>query len=76
MKKIKSFLRTWIAGASIVGFLFGWVMFAHSSKPASISSNLTASQASTVLTTTGSQSLIPLAQSQTSVQTRLRTGGS
>jgi hypothetical protein len=74
MKKIKTLLRYWIASASIMGFLFGWIMFAHSSKPVSLTGQT--NQASSSAITTGSQSLISIPQSQQIVQPRLRTGGS
>jgi hypothetical protein len=77
MKKIKSYLRAWIATASIVGFLFGWVMFAHSAKPASINNqSAQAANQSSSSQVASSQSFIPLQQSQASAQIRLRTGGS
>ncbi len=34
----KTFLKIWIAFASVIAFLFGWVTFAHSGKPVSASS--------------------------------------
>ncbi len=34
----KTLLKIWIALASAVAFLFGWVTFAHSGKPVSASS--------------------------------------
>ncbi len=33
MKHFKSILRLWFATTSVVGFLGGWVLFAHSGKP-------------------------------------------
>ena len=76
MKKIKTLLRSWMAASVIAGFLFGWIAFAHSSKPAAISSAQTLTSSSSASSSTGAQGLITLQQSQTSVQPRLRTGGS
>jgi hypothetical protein len=39
MKKIKFGLRIWLAIVSIFSFLAGWILFAHSNKPASILQN-------------------------------------
>ncbi len=47
-KAFQSLLKVWIAIASVVAFLFGWIVLGHSGKPA------TASAASTDPNTTAS----------------------
>jgi hypothetical protein len=85
MKHLKSLLRIWIAFCSLVGFLGGWAMLAHSPKPAQ------AAQTSAIGQTAGLPPLPPMPsfsqtganfqpvpfQPQTSfLMPRLRTGGS
>jgi hypothetical protein len=38
MKSLKKFIRIWIAGASLVGFMGGWLLLAHAGKPAPLQS--------------------------------------
>jgi hypothetical protein len=88
MKNFKMGLHIWIAAASVGSFLAGWVMFAHSAKPASILSQssqpVQASQIQAIPTLPplndlqlGSQGFQTLQQQpQMSLQPRLRTGGS
>jgi hypothetical protein len=45
MKSLKNGIRIWITGASVAGFLGGWVLLAHAPKPAPL-------QVSTTTTTT------------------------
>jgi hypothetical protein len=91
MKIFKIGLRIWIAAISVVSFLIGWIMFAHSGKPVSIFGSssqplpVQASQFQPIptipplndpqLNTQTFQSL-PQQQPQMSFQPRLRTGGS
>ncbi len=78
MKKIKVLLRYWIAAATVAGFLFGWITFAHSAKTVSISGQTSQSTSSstTSLTAANAQTIVSLPQSQSAFQPRLRTGGS
>ncbi len=88
MKKIKSLLRYWIAGVSIAGFLFGWITFAHSSKPAALAifqgqATASVSTGQTSASTAGGsntqasiQSFQVIQPPQFSTSPRLRTGGS
>jgi len=83
MKKLKNFLRVWIAGASVAGFIFGWATFAHANKPVALAflqnqtTTQTASAGSTLTSTQASnQTLQSLPQTRFSASPRLRTGGS
>lgn len=91
MKNFKIGLRIWIAAVSVVSFIVGWVMFAHSGKPVSIlgqSSQLQPVQASQLQPIPtlpplnfndpqlSTQNIQPLPQPQTLFQPRLRSGGS
>ena len=33
---MKTMIRYWLAASSILAFLFGWILFAHSEKPAAL----------------------------------------
>ena len=77
MKKTKNFLRIWITGASVAGFLFGWATFAHAQTPAA----LAALQSLTTTSSTTNTSTALTTSTQTTVQSfspsaRIRTGGS
>ena len=91
MKKIKPLLHFWIALASSLSFVGGWIIFAHTNKPASVYSGLsgTSAQSTTALApipsldslvknaTGGQTSLQPLPSIQLSSSTTvLRTRGS
>jgi hypothetical protein len=41
MKKTKAVLRVWLASISMGGFLGGWILLAHSPKPASSANPVT-----------------------------------
>ncbi len=54
MKRYKLFLRLWIGVASIVGFLGGWVMLAHSGKPVPFfASTISSSGVNTAVSSSG-----------------------
>jgi hypothetical protein len=89
MKILKIGLRIWIAAVSVVSFLMGWIMFAHSGKPVSILGQTSqpqpvqASPLQPIPTLpplddpqTSMQSIQPLPQAQMQFQPRLRSGGS
>ncbi len=89
MKIFKFGLRIWIAVVSVVSFLLGWVLFAHSNKPAPLIQQ--ASQPAQVAPSnlnsglpsissfgniqSGTSSLPSFSQTNT-FRPRLRTGGS
>jgi hypothetical protein len=87
MKKMKVGLRIWIATVSVFSFLFGWSIFAHSAKPASLLGGQSQPAAAAYLaplptlvplnnSKSGAQSIQPQQQTFASIQPRLRTGGS
>jgi hypothetical protein len=89
MKIFKIGLRIWIAAVSVVSFLMGWIMFAHSGKPVSVLGQssqpqpVQASQLQPIPTLPplddpqlSMQSIQPMPQAQMQFQPRLRSGGS
>jgi len=82
MKNAKNFLRIWITGASMAGFIFGWATFAHANKPVTLPIVQSLSPTSSAATTTTSSAQISIQGLQTLPQTnfstspRIRTGGS
>ncbi len=84
MKRLKSFLHLWIAAASTISFLGGWIVFSHSAKPETATASLPAPAVQTTTTlapvpsldsllsdtaTTQSTTLQQLPSLQVSVQT-------
>ena len=79
MKKMKSFLRVWIAGASVAGFIFGWATFAHSNKPivlAFLQNQTTTNTTPASSVQTSNQVFQAVQLPNRSISPRLRTGGS
>jgi hypothetical protein len=81
MKNVKNFLRVWIAGASVAGFIFGWATFAHANKPVTLPivqslSPTSSTTSSSTSAQTSIQGLQSIPQSRFSTSPRLRTGGS
>lgn len=91
MKNYKIGLRIWIAAASTISFILGWIMFAHSGKPASIFGQSSQAQPAQAAQLQPIPTLPPLNDPQLSIQNfqtlpqqqpqmlfqpRLRTGGS
>ena len=78
MKGFKLGLRIWISAASVFSFLVGWILFAHSNKPAPLFQNQPAQNAP-LLSFNNSQaglSSFSLQQQSPFRQPRLRTRGS
>lgn len=87
---VKFGLRIWIAAVSIFSFLLGWLIFAHSGKPASISGQAGQAQPAQASPLEPIPTIAPLndpglstqsfqtfqQQPQMQFQPRLRTGGS
>ena len=48
MKNLKNGIRIWITGASLAGFLGGWVLLAHAPKPAPLQGSTTTNPTSTL----------------------------
>lgn len=59
MKQYKLLLRLWIGIASLAGFLGGWVMLAHSGKPAPFFSSSVSSSAVNSASAGSGQALNP-----------------
>jgi len=78
MKVFKHGLRIWISAASLFGFLVGWILFAHSNKPAPLFQNQPAQNAPLLSFNNSRAGLSSFSLQQQSPfrQPRLRTGGS
>ena len=77
MKRFQKYLRAMIATGSVMGFFGGWVLIAHSGKPATMLTPPSPIVAPTPLPPINApSSLQPLPPMRSTLRPRLRTGGS